>query len=270
MKPFWSHVKRYLCFDEAAWWRDSCWAGTSRRTGQRSGPQRLIMMDKAMACFGQLSPAEDRGMAWKRKLEPEDVCLGWWVKLVLPENIANLSESWGGQSVWFHQLCDRQVLCQGVQILHWFKHEAGCHQAHNLVSNEGQRDHFNTVLHGLLVLWPASFYTQSLFIWLWLWKTLIAECLCWVPLLRGLWHLAGSVKCMILWPCRYSMSTQWNSQSYDQAMSLDLSFIPEDAFLKRGPQGRYSLKRKFFLCSWHVEILLVSWSKEDTCYCKTL
>lgn len=198
MKPFWSHVKRYLCFDEATWWRDSCWAGTSSRTGQRSGPQRLIMMDKAMACFGQLSPAEDRGRTWKRKLEPEDVYLGRWVKLVLPENVANLSESWGGQSVWFHQLCDRQVLCQGVQILHWFKHEAGCHQAHNLVSNEGQRDHFNTVLHGLLVFWPASFCTQSLFIWLWLWK--IADC--WVPLLSAssAWSLASGWVCVMYDP----------------------------------------------------------------------
>lgn len=85
-------------FDETAWWRDSCWAGTSSRTGQRSGPQGLIMMDKAMAWFGQLSSAEDRGRAWNWKLEPEDVCLGGWVKLVLPENIANLSESWDGHS----------------------------------------------------------------------------------------------------------------------------------------------------------------------------
>ena len=36
--------------------------------GQRSGPQGLIMMDKAMAWFGQLSPAEGRGRAWKQKL----------------------------------------------------------------------------------------------------------------------------------------------------------------------------------------------------------
>ena len=90
----------------------------------------------------------------------------------------------------------------------------------------------------------------------------------WVPLLHGLGIWLCPCDLRLCDAAGYSLPPQWNSRSHDQAMSLDL-LVLKYAFSDRGPQGRDILQWEFF-CTSHTEILFISWTKEGTCYGKTL
>ena len=137
------------------------------------------------------------------------------------------------------------------------------HQTRNLVCMNGQRDNFGIMLCVLLCLHPGGLSPQRPCIWLCLWK--IAEC--WVP--ASAWSPASGQACVVYDPLTLQITACLRSgpaSHKHEPCHVDLLFVPECAFSNRGPQARWSILE--WRCALYVDILLVCWSKMDTCYCK--
>lgn len=127
--------------------RGSCCAKASSITSQRSGPQGFTMMDRAMAWFGPLGPAEDI-----QNLEAE--AWAWACGSRACEVGAAQRRSWPLRSLWGQFDSTNYITgkpCARGRDTKVSQTQTVPHQARNLVWTNGQRDNLRTMWCVLIV-----------------------------------------------------------------------------------------------------------------------